>query len=120
MKAAVIGLGHHGRRVASIVRNLPGVELVAVADVQQSALAWSELPPSVLKTTAPIALFAATRIDLLAITTHAPSHAELAIRAMESGTQRVMVEQPMACSLADCDAMIEIAEKNGARLAVNQ
>jgi predicted dehydrogenase len=120
MKAAVIGLGHHGKRVASVVRNLPGVELAAVADVRKEALDWSELPPTVFKTTAPVALFAQNPVDLLAITTHGPSHAELAIRAMETGTKRVMVEKPMACSVAECEAMIEAARRNGARLAVNQ
>ena len=46
-------------------------------------------------------------------------HAEWAIRAMEAGKE-VVVEKPMATSLADADRMMEVARETGRVLAVFQ
>ncbi len=54
---------------------------------------------------------------IVAVPTHL--HAEHAIRALEAG-KHVLVEKPMAHSLAEADRMIEAAEKAGRLLTVNQ
>jgi UDP-N-acetyl-2-amino-2-deoxyglucuronate dehydrogenase len=58
-----------------------------------------------------------TDIDLLSICLPPSVHAETAIAALESG-KHVLVEKPMAASLAECDAMIRAAEKAGKLLSV--
>lgn len=56
-------------------------------------------------------------VDAVYIATPPDSHAELAIRAMHAG-KPVLVEKPMALSVAECDAMIEASEETGQSLIV--
>lgn len=56
-------------------------------------------------------------IDLVSICTPPFTHAPIAIKALESG-KHVLVEKPMAASLAECDAMNEAAERNNRILSV--
>lgn len=119
MRAAIIGLGPHGKRVAEALRALPGVELAAVVDLRDDALAWPELGPNVLKTKDAAEAWRAG-IDVACITTNGPSHAALACAAMEAGVRRVLVEKPMACSADECDRMMAVAAATNSRLSVNQ
>jgi predicted dehydrogenase len=56
-------------------------------------------------------------IDLVSICLPPSEHAETTIAALEAG-KHVIVEKPMAASLAECDLMIEAADKSGKLLSV--
>jgi len=56
-------------------------------------------------------------IDVVSIATPPGTHAELTIQALEAG-KHVIVEKPMAPTLAECDAMIEAARSNNRLLSV--
>lgn len=56
-------------------------------------------------------------VDIVSVCTPPATHAEIAVRALEAGCH-VLLEKPMAPSLAECDAMIEAAGKNGRVLSV--
>ncbi|GFN33971.1 Gfo/Idh/MocA family protein [Paenibacillus xylaniclasticus] len=56
-------------------------------------------------------------IDLVSICTPPYTHAPITIDFLEAG-KHVLVEKPMASSLAECDAMNEAARKNGRILSV--
>lgn len=56
-------------------------------------------------------------IDLIDNCTPPYVHAEITINSLNAG-YNVLVEKPMAASLAECDAMIEAAEKNKRHLSV--
>jgi len=56
-------------------------------------------------------------VQLVSICTPPFVHAQIAIAALRAG-KHVLVEKPMAASLAECDAMIEAAEESGKKLAV--
>lgn len=58
-------------------------------------------------------------IDAVSICTPNSTHAEIAIAAMEKG-KHVLVEKPIANTVAEADAMIAAAEKNGVILMVEQ
>jgi len=49
-------------------------------------------------------------VDAVAICTESGNHAEIAIRALKA-VKHVLVEKPMAFSIADADAMIEAADR---------
>ncbi len=53
-----------------------------------------------------------TRFDAVVITTPTFTHKDLAVLAAEAG-KHIFCEKPMALTLAECDAMIEAAERNG-------
>jgi 1,5-anhydro-D-fructose reductase (1,5-anhydro-D-mannitol-forming) len=57
-------------------------------------------------------------IDAVYISSRNDEHAAQAIAAAEAG-KHVLLEKPMALTLADARAIVEAAEKNGVQLAVN-
>lgn len=119
MKVAIVGLGPHGKRLAKVVEQVPGLSLAAVVDRSEQALGWGELPSNIGRFKDAGAAWA-SGVDMALISTNGPSHAPLAIGAMRAGVKRVMVEKPMACSVRECRDMITTAKETGARLAVNQ
>ncbi|GLV13574.1 oxidoreductase [Alicyclobacillus hesperidum] len=56
-------------------------------------------------------------IDLVSICTPPSTHAQIAVDFLTHG-KHVLVEKPMASSLAECDAMLEAAHKSGKILSV--
>lgn len=56
-------------------------------------------------------------IDVISVCTPPYTHADLAIAALDAG-KHVIVEKPMASSLAECDAMNEAAGRSGKILSV--
>jgi predicted dehydrogenase len=56
-------------------------------------------------------------VEAVVIGTPHPLHAEPAIRAAKAGVH-VLVEKPMAATVADCDAMLAAARKSGVVLGV--
>jgi predicted dehydrogenase len=59
----------------------------------------------------------AGKLDLVSICTPPFCHASIAIDCLNAGVN-VLVEKPMAASLAECDAMIDAAKRSGKMLAV--
>lgn len=59
--------------------------------------------------------FLSSGLDLAVILTVSSAHAELAVRCLESGIH-AFVTKPWAVSLAEADAMIAAAEKNGVQV----
>ena len=57
-------------------------------------------------------VIALSGIDAISVCLPPSTHTETSIKALNAG-KHVLVEKPMAPSLADCDAMIKAAEKNG-------
>jgi len=56
------------------------------------------------------ALLSDSEVDAVIVATPHPSHAELAIRALDAG-KHVLTEKPMATSLADADRVLEAASR---------
>ncbi|MFO0798621.1 MAG: Gfo/Idh/MocA family oxidoreductase [Gemmataceae bacterium] len=56
-------------------------------------------------------------VEVVLIATPHPAHAAPAVRAAAAGVH-VLVEKPMAATLADCDAMISSAKRAGVHLGV--
>lgn len=120
MKAAVIGLGPHGRRIVEVINDIEGVRLEAIVDRRESSLDAFDLPATVARYTSAESFWRAGGSELVCIATNGPSHAPLAVEAMEVGATHVLVEKPMATSVADCDRMIEEARNHGVRLSIDQ
>jgi predicted dehydrogenase len=60
----------------------------------------------------------AVECDLVGVLTDSGSHAEVAVRVMRDHGKPVLVEKPMALSIADCDRMMAAADAAGVRLFV--
>jgi predicted dehydrogenase len=117
LRVAVIGVGHLGKHHARILSALPGVELVAVVDTNQPR---AREIAAVSRTKAAFdSREVLGRVDAVTIAVPTELHHTIALPFLESGAA-VLVEKPMAASLADADDMIAAAAGSGAILAVGQ
>ena len=57
------------------------------------------------------------RVEAILIVTPHPTHRQIAVEAAEAGCH-VLVEKPMALTVADCDAMIAASAAAGKSLGV--
>ncbi|MAG92449.1 MAG: hypothetical protein CMJ48_01680 [Planctomycetaceae bacterium] len=119
MRVGVIGLGPQGRRVVRVLSEMPQLELAAVVDRDEEALSTLALPASATRHRCAEEFWERGGCDLICIATNGPSHAALALEAMDAGARFVMVEKPMACTVADCERMRDEAIRRGVRLAVD-
>ena len=115
LRVAVIGVGHLGRHHARILSALEGASLTAVVDV---------IPERAKEGAAAAGTRGLTDSgdvigDVDAVTVAVPTelHRDIALPFLERGVS-VLVEKPMARSLAEADQMIAAARASGAVLAV--
>jgi len=116
LKAAVIGLGIgrvHAERLASIA----GVELVAVADINEALASQVAASCGARAYGEGAGLLAKERLDFVSICTNPATHLDLTRRAAQRG-MHVLCEKPMAPTLDACDAMLEACRKAGVRLMI--
>src|SRR6478672_2205162 len=117
LRVAVVGVGHLGKHHARILSTLPGVRLVAVVDTnrpraEEIAAAHHTRP-----------LFDARElsgeVDAVTIAVPTELHRDIALPFLKAGVP-VLVEKPMARSLAEADEMIAAAAAAGVALGVGQ
>jgi predicted dehydrogenase len=117
LRIAVVGVGHLGRHHARILSSLPGVALVAVVDRNRARA------EEIASATGARALVdhreLLGQVDAVTIAVPTELHHDVARPFLAAGVP-VLVEKPMARSLAEADAMIGAAETGGAILAVGQ
>lgn len=116
MRTGIVGLGPHGQRILKAIAGVPTLSLVSAVDRDSTVL--EGLGDSVRRYTR-LEDALGDDLDLLCIATNGPSHAPLALAAIEAGVRHVFVEKPMACSVAECEAMLDAAARQGARIAVD-
>lgn len=117
LRTAIVGTGKVAHNHAQALQNVPESGFTAVcgrhpektADfaTQYGVKPYSDVSEMVL----------AENIEVVVVCTPHPAHAGPAIAAMQAGAH-VLVEKPLASSLADCDAMISAAEACAVQLGV--
>ena len=117
VRIAVVGAGHLGRHHARVLSVLPGVELVAVVDTNQGRAA--EVSAGVRTSAVTDFRDMLDKVDAVTIAVPTERHCEIARPFLDAGVH-VLVEKPIARSLAEADDMIQTAEKAGTILAVGQ
>jgi predicted dehydrogenase len=115
LRVAAIGVGHLGRHHARILSSLPGATLVGVVDIKPDRAA--EIAESFQTTpfTDYHDLFG--RVDAVSIAVPTQSHLEVAAPFLDRGVP-VLVEKPLARSVAEADHLINLAAARGTVLAV--
>lgn len=117
LKAGVIGLGAMGRHHVRIYSELPGVHLVAVADVSEAAVQREVTERGVAGYSAIEHMLEAEQLDLVSIVVPTSMHCDVALQAIERGIN-VLVEKPIAETVSQARTMIEAAKRAGVRLMV--
>ena len=113
----VVGLGM-GRIRSREIRQTPGTRLVGVCDrLEERAQQYGE-EYGVPYATELRPWLESEEVEVVFVLTPTGRHAEVALPALEAG-KHVLTTKPMEASLAACDDMIRLAERNGLLLAVD-
>jgi myo-inositol 2-dehydrogenase/D-chiro-inositol 1-dehydrogenase/scyllo-inositol 2-dehydrogenase (NAD+) len=110
----LVGAGRAGKVHAnSLVAHIPGGELVGIVDSVAETLqdTGDQFGVDARFETLEAALDD-LEFEAVVITTPTFTHKPLAVAAAEAG-KHVLLEKPMALSIAECDEIIEAAERNG-------
>ena len=114
-RVAVVGVGHLGQHHARLLAEMPDVDLVAVVDTKPDRAA--EIATRHATEARVDASTLVGQVDAVTIATPTMSHVEIALPFIEAGAA-VLVEKPMAATLAEADTLIAAAEARGTVLAV--
>ncbi|WP_341946931.1 Gfo/Idh/MocA family oxidoreductase [Microbacterium sp. LWH11-1.2] len=116
-RLGIIGTGIVAGLHLDAIAEAPGIDLVAVCDIDQrraaeaaerfAARTWQDYRE----------MFAAEQMDGVVITSPHSLHTAMAKAAAEAGVA-VLVEKPMATTLADADEIIDTCERAGVPLSV--
>ena len=114
-RVGVVGVGHVGRHHARILAQAPDVDLVSVVDIDRGRADRAASETGSRAGVDAQALLG--HVDAVTVAVPTAAHARVAIPFLEAGIP-VLVEKPIAASLAEADAMIRSADRGGATLAV--
>ena len=114
-KLAVIGVGHLGRHHARILAAMPDVELAGVVDINadRAEQIAEANKTAVVRDAAELV----GRVDGVVVATPTASHAAVARPFLEAG-MAVLIEKPMARSMAEADELVQLAYERHAIFAV--
>src|SRR5262245_35810727 len=114
---AIVGAGMVARYHATAIGRTPGARLVAVCRGDSARADAAAAQFGVPCETSYDALLARGDVDAICVCTPSGLHAAQAIAAARAG-KHVLVEKPMALTLADADAMIAASRASGVLLGV--
>ena len=118
VNVGIIGAGRMGRRhIEACLRSGHTVAMIADRNAESLSLA-RDLAPNALAQES-LDLAQSSDLDMVIIATTTTSHAELAMQAIGSGVQRVLIEKPLGRSLSECDRVVSLAAQRGIHVAVN-
>lgn len=118
VRFALAGYGAWGRYHASAIASNPQAELVAVTAVSAAsrAAAAADHPQATIFAD-PLEMIAATDCEAVDIVTPSNTHRRIAEAALAAG-RFVLLEKPLATTLADCQAIVRAADAADGRLAI--
>lgn len=108
LRAGLIGLGMMGRHHARVLREMPGVDLVAVAD----EMGDPHLVAGSTTLCGSVAELIAHGIDMAIVAVPTAFHAEVGLQLAEAGIH-ALVEKPIANTVAEGEALAEAFESRG-------
>jgi predicted dehydrogenase len=118
VRVGVAGLGYWGPNLARNLAAIPGCELRWLCDASEHARERQASSFPAARRTGEVAdLLADPELDAVVLATPVPSHAELAVAALEAG-KHCFVEKPLATTAADAERAVEAAERAGRTLMV--
>jgi predicted dehydrogenase len=117
LRAAVIGLGTMGRHHVRVWDELPGVELVGVADPRQYAVEAAKNGRRARGYAEARRLLAEEKPDVVSVAAPTSLHHRLTLAALRGGAH-VLVEKPIAAERAEAEEMISLAQSCDRLLSV--
>jgi phthalate 4,5-cis-dihydrodiol dehydrogenase len=115
LRLGIAGLGVASTQILPPISTLPFIKVTAAADTRTDALAKFRETYKGETFASVEAMCASASVDAVYVATPSQLHAEHAITAANH-KKHVIVEKPMALSIAECEAMNQAAEKNQIKL----
>jgi len=117
LRAAFVGTGYISDYHLAALRRMKNVELVGVFDVdEEKCRKWAASANT--KAYSSLNALRDAGADVVHVLTPPHTHAQIAIGALRLGCH-VFVEKPLAVDIAECDAILEAAERSGKRVCVS-
>jgi predicted dehydrogenase len=117
LRAAVIGVGNMGRNHARVYANMESVELVAVCDANYATAAAAAQIYRCRAYGDYHLLLAEEELDLVSVVVPTKDHYAVASEVIDEGVA-VLIEKPIAATVAEGEALIAAAERAGVVLTV--
>ncbi len=117
LKTAVIGIGNMGKNHVRIYSELKESELVAISDINEKLGKELAEKHSCNYYKNYKDLLKKEKIDAVSICVPTSLHYQVAADAINSGIN-LLIEKPIASSLAEANKIVELAEKSGVKLTV--
>src|SRR5881396_2834736 len=115
---AVVGCGYWGPNLIRNFRSLPDCRLRTMCDLDQQRLKHlHQLYPEVQASTDYDSVLADPEVKAVAIATAVRFHFPMAKASLLAG-KHTFIEKPMAASVAECEELINIAQRHGLVLMV--
>lgn len=120
LRIGLIGAGNiAAAHVQAFSQCADRVQVAAVCDIDEGRAARLAGELGATAYTDVAQMIAEAPIDAVDVCTTHDQHAEAAVAAADAG-YHVLVEKPMACSLSECRAMVDAADKAGVTLMIAQ
>jgi myo-inositol 2-dehydrogenase/D-chiro-inositol 1-dehydrogenase len=118
VRFGLVGFGAWGQFHAQSIAGNPDAELTAiVVPSEASRAAAAQAHPGARIFANHRAMLAETKLDIVDIVTPSSTHLALATDVLNAGCD-LLLEKPMAVTVADCQAIVKLAEARGRKLAV--
>ena len=119
LQVGVVGYGYWGPNLVRNFGEAGGARVVALSDLRPERLAQAcDRYPALRTTTDYQDLLADPAIDAIVVATPVVTHYPLAMDAIAAG-KHVLVEKPLALSVAEGEALVQAAERQGVVLMVD-
>lgn len=123
LRVAVIGhtgRGNFGHGLDTLWKDVPGTQVVGVADADAKGLAEAKAKLGIHAGYADYRrMLAETRPDIVAIgPRHVDQHHAMTLAAIENGARGIYMEKPFCRTLGEADAIVTACDRAGTRLAL--
>ncbi|MDH3637146.1 MAG: Gfo/Idh/MocA family oxidoreductase [Gammaproteobacteria bacterium] len=115
IKVGVVGVGYLGSIHAKIYAQMPGVELIGVADTNETTAAEVGDRYQCAYSTDPYALVG--KVDAVTIAVPTSSHKEAALPYLEAGVH-MLLEKPIAPGMDEAGEIVTVAERKKVSLLI--
>jgi predicted dehydrogenase len=117
LRTGLVGCGKVGHLHAAALKTLPESEFVAVCGRTAEKASSFAQQYGVAAYTDVNEMIARSKVEVICVCTPHPEHAAPTIASARAGVH-VLVEKPLASSLADCDAMLDAARSGGTMIGM--
>lgn len=121
-KVAIVGAGNMGVATYKALSSLKNVEVSAIIDISEDSLARFRKKTNCIDIdflTDIQQLFDKYTVDMVCVSTTAPSHMFLTKKLIDNGIKKILVEKPMSTSIKEAREVYELSQEKDVIVGVN-